>query len=147
MALLIADASTVPGELQVALERLMTGLQQHPPPINYPARQGIGDDLALLTAAIETGQRRHPSPAPTETLIPQFWERFTGDDMAYAPTAIRIDLGTIAYSAYRRVLGVPNADLFHVAHRHLSAATGVEGPPTWCPSLLPALNPRRDLHG
>jgi hypothetical protein len=76
MALLIADASTVPGELQVALERLMTGLQQHPPPINYPARQGIGDDLALLTAAIETGQRRHPSPAPTETLIPQFWERF-----------------------------------------------------------------------
>ena len=128
-------------DILAALERLMTGLQQHPPPIDYPARRAVGDDIPLVTAAVQAGRRRHLTSVPLETLVRQFGERFTGGDLAYAPTAIRIDLGTEAYRAYRRVLGVPNADLFHIAHRHLSASTGVDGPLTWRPGLLPELIP------
>ncbi len=78
-------------EILAALERLMTGLQQRPPPIDYPARRDTAHNLALRTAAVEHGRRRHPSAVPVETLTRQFWERFTGGDIAYAPTPISID--------------------------------------------------------
>ncbi len=38
-----------------ALERLMIGLQQHPPPIDYPNRRAAGDNRALLAAAVNVG--------------------------------------------------------------------------------------------
>jgi len=123
------------------LERLMTGLQQYPPPIDYPTRRVVGDDIPLVTAAVQAGRRVHPTSASLETLVRQFWERFTGGDIAYAPDPIGIKLRSPMYRAYRRVLGVPNADLFHVAHRHLSASTGVDGPLTWRPGLLLELIP------
>jgi hypothetical protein len=44
-----------------ALERLMTGLQQHPPPIDYPSRRAAGDNRALLAAAVNAGPHRHPN--------------------------------------------------------------------------------------
>ncbi len=102
-----------------ALERLMTGLQQHPPPVDYQDRRAHGDDLDLITDAVLAGRRRHPSPVPVQTLIRQFWERFTGGDIAYAPDQIRVDPATPAYTAFRRQSGVASGDLFHVAHRHL----------------------------
>jgi len=119
----------------------MTGLQQHPPPINYQNRRTLGDDLHLITDAVLAGQRRHPSPVPVQTLICQFWERFTGGDIAYAPAQIRLDPATPAYTAFRRQSGVANADLFHVAHRHLTHAAAVKGPLTWRPGLLPPIEP------
>jgi hypothetical protein len=122
-----------------ALERLMTGLEQHPPHIDYPNRRAAGDNLALLTAAVNTGRRRHPSAVPMETLVRQFWERLTGGDIAYAPTGIRIDLGTTAYRTYRHLPCVRESDLFHVAHQHLCRTSNVEGPLTWRPGLLPEL--------
>ncbi len=124
-----------------ALEQLMTGLQQHPPPVDYQDRRTLGDDLHLITDAVLAGQRRHPSPVPVQTLICQFWERFTGGDIAYAPTQIQIDPATPAYTAFRRQSGVANADLFHVAHRHLTRTAAVEGPLTWRPRLLPPAGP------
>lgn len=121
------------------LERLMTGLQQYPPPIDYPTRRVVGDDLDLIAAAVESGRQTHPTAVALETLIRQFWERFTGGDIAYSPTAIRIDLGTAAYRAYRHLHGVRESDLFHVAHRHLRDLAEVGGPLAWRPGLLPEL--------
>lgn len=68
----------------------MTGLQQHPPPIDYPAHRAIGQNLDLLSAAVEAGRRRHPTTVPTQTLQRQLWERLTGGDIAYAPLPIGI---------------------------------------------------------
>jgi len=84
----------------------MTGLQQHPPPIDYPNRRAAGDNLGLLTAAANAGRRRHPSAIPIETLVQQFWERLTGGDIAYAPSGIRIGPGTPAYRTFRALLGL-----------------------------------------
>lgn len=117
----------------------MAGLQQHPPPIDYPARRTLGDDLELLGEAIHAGCQVHPSLAPTETLVQQFWERFTGGDIAYAPARIRIDPNTPAYRAFRALLGVGNSDLFHVAHRHLTRSANMDGPLTWRPGPLPTI--------
>jgi len=125
--------------LAAALERLTTGLQQHPPPINYPARRAVGHNLDLLTAAVETGRHRHPTTVPTETLQRQLWERLTGGDIAYAPLPIRIELTSPNYRTFRRLHGVRESDLFHVAHHHLRKTTDVTGPLIWRPQLLPDL--------
>ncbi len=122
-----------------ALERLMTGLQQHPPPIDYPARRAVGQNPDLLTAAVEAGRRRHPTTVPTETLQRQLWERLTGGDIAYAPLPIRIELRSPDYRTFRRLHGVRESDLFHVAHHHLRKTTDVTGPLIWRPKLLPDL--------
>ena len=116
------------------LDRLMTGLQRHPPPIDYPARRQVGNDVSLLTAAIEAARCRHSTTTDTTTLLRLFWERFTGGDIAYAPNPLRLDSGTAAYATLRRTLGVPYAHLFHVAHRHLHATAGTDGPLTWRPN-------------
>lgn len=130
--------------LLAGLERLLTGLQQHPPPIDYQARRHLGNNLDLITAAVLVGRRRHPSPVPLPTLVQQFWERFTGGDIAYAPEPIRIGPATPPYSAFR-LHGVANGDLFHVAHRHLQQTAPVAGPLSWRPGSLPCLYPgRRD---
>ncbi len=96
-----------------------------------------------MTAAVQTGRRVHPTSVPSETLVGQFWERFTGGDIACAPDPIAIKLSSPKYQAYRRVLGVPHADLFHVAHRHLCASTGVDGPLTLAPWPAARTDPRR----
>lgn len=127
------------------LERLLTGLQQHPPPIDYPARRRLGNNLDLITAAVHVGRQRHPSPVPVDTLVQQFWERFTGGDIAYAPEPIRLNPATPPYTTFRRLHGVASCDLFHVAHRHLQQTALVAGPLSWRPGLLPCLHPgRRD---
>lgn len=125
--------------LLAAIERLMTGLQQHPPPIDYPARRAVGQNLDLLTAAVEAGRHRHPTTVPTETLQRQLWERLTGGDIAYAPLPIRIEYIDPDYRTFRRLHGVREADLFHVAHHHLRKTTDVTGPLTWRARLLPDL--------
>lgn len=125
--------------LLTGLERLLTGLQQHPPPIDYPARRRVGDDLDQLVAAVHVGLRRHPSPVPVNTLVQQFWERMTGGDIAYAPPTIRLDPATPPYSAFRRLPGVASGDLFHVAHQHLVHHNAAAGPLTWHPQVLPPL--------
>lgn len=122
-----------------ALERLMTGLQQHPPPIDYPARRAVAENLNLLAAAVEAGRRRHPTSVPTETLQRQLWERFTGGDIAYAPLLIRIELTSPDYRRFRRLHGIGESDLFHVAHQHLRRTAHTEGPLSWRPKLLPDL--------
>lgn len=89
----------------------MTGLQQHPPPINYPARRAVGQNLDLLTAAVEAGRRRHPITVPSETPQRQLWERLTGGDIAYAPHPLRIEPNTRDYLTFRRLHGVRESDL------------------------------------
>ncbi|GAA1436005.1 hypothetical protein GCM10009616_34730 [Microlunatus lacustris] len=128
-----------------ALERLLTGLQQHPPPIDYPTRRRLGDDLDLLTGAVIVGQQRHPRPVPRQTLLRQFWERFTGGDIAYAPEPISIDPANPAYSTFRQTHTVASGDLFHIAHRHLRQITQITGPLTWRPGLLPPISPANPL--
>lgn len=117
----------------------MSGLQQHPPPIGYPARRAVGQNLDLLTAAVEAGQYRHPTTVPTPTLQRQLWERLTGGDLAYAPRAIRIEPTRPDHRTFRRRHGVGESDLFHVAHQHLCRTTDFAGPLTWRLRLLPDL--------
>lgn len=63
---------------------------------DYQARRRVGDDIDPITDAVHAGRQRHPSPVPVDTLTRQFWERFTGDDLAYAPAQIRLDPRTSA---------------------------------------------------
>lgn len=127
--------------LLTRLERLLTGLQQHPPPIDYPARRRLGDHLDLITDGVLVGLRRHPSPVPVDTLVQQFWEHLTGGDIAYAPESIRLDPATPPYSAFRQLHGVASSDLFHVAHQHLVQHHAAAGPLTWRPRVLRLLQP------
>ena len=46
---------------QLPPDQQLTGLQQHPPPIDYPSRRAAGDNLALLAAAVNAGRHRHPN--------------------------------------------------------------------------------------
>lgn len=79
----------------------------------------LGNDLDLITNALQAGRRRHPSQIPLQTQVRQFWERFTGGDIAYAPEPIRLDPASPAYTWFRRLHGVAASDLFHVAHQQL----------------------------
>lgn len=116
------------------LDRLMAGLQHHPPPVDYQARRALGHNLDLLTDALDAGHRRHPTASENLTLLRMFWKRLTGGDIAYAPDAIRLDPDSSAYTAFQHTLGVRHSDLFHVAHRQLSRTGGIDGPLTWSPA-------------
>ena len=69
--------------LLTRLERLLTGLQQHPPPINYPARRRLGNNLDLITDAVLVGRQRHPAPPPS---TPSFNSSGNASPAATSPT-------------------------------------------------------------
>jgi hypothetical protein len=121
-------------EVLASLERLMTLLQQHPPPIDYQARRAHADQVDAFTEAIDAARRIHPNPRPNTMLVRQLWERFTGGDIAYAPDSLRLDPARPAYAAFRRNLAVRDADLFHVAHRQLQRYLQETGPAMWTPA-------------
>jgi hypothetical protein len=121
-------------DILASLERLMTLLQQHPPPIDYQARRAHADQVDAFTEAIDAARRIHPSRRPPSVLVRQLWERFTGSDITHAPHSLRLDPAGPAYAAYRRQLVVQDADLFHLAHRELQRSLQATGPATWAPS-------------
>lgn len=43
------------------------------------------------------------------------------------------------YRRFRRLHGVNESDLFHVAHSYLRRTADIEGPLSWRPGLRPAL--------
>lgn len=121
-------------EALASLERLMTLLQQRPPPVDYQARRAHADQIDVFTEAVEAARRIHPSRRPTIQLVRQLWERFTGGDIAYAPDSLLLHPASPAYAPFRRQLAVREADLFHVAHHQLQRSLQVTGPATWTPS-------------
>jgi len=69
-------------DIVAALERLMTGLQQHPPPIDYPARRAVGDDIPLVTAAAWGSTFRPGGPTPTTAAARGGWSTEVADTRA-----------------------------------------------------------------
>jgi hypothetical protein len=123
-------------DVLASLERLMTLLQQHPPPIDYQARRAHAGEIDALTEAVDAARRIHPSPRPTEMLVRQLWERFTGGDIAYAPSPLHLDPAGDEYVGFRSQHTLGDADLFHVAHRRLQQLLPTEGPLTWAPCAV-----------
>jgi hypothetical protein len=121
-------------DVLASLERLMTLLQQHPPPIDYQARRAHASKVDAFTEAIDAARRIHPSRRPNSVLVRQLWERFTGGDIAYTPDSLRLDPASPAYAEFRRQLAVRDAALFHLAHRQLQRSLQETGPATWTPS-------------
>ena len=68
------------------------------------------------------------------TLTRQFWEKFTGGNIAYGPGELGFDPSSPSYTNLRRLHPLRHADLFHSAYRHLSAVFPVDGPLCWAPS-------------
>lgn len=83
------------------------------------------------------GRRRHPTDTDLLTLTRQFWERFTGGNIAYAPEALQLDPANPTYADYRRTNPLLHVDLFHVAHMRLRTQHHIEGPLRWTPAALP----------
>lgn len=119
--------------IHTALANLITQLQHDPPPIDYERRRTLGRNTDLLTDAVKAGRRRHPTDTDERTLTRQFWERFTGGNIAYAPGALQLDPATPAYADYRRTNPLLHADLFHSAQLHLRTHHHVDGPLRWTP--------------
>ncbi|MFT4294622.1 MAG: TniQ family protein [Micropruina sp.] len=119
--------------VHTALDNLITHLQHHPPPIDYQQRRALGRDIDLLVDAVQAGRRRHPTDTDLLTLTRQFWERFTGGAIAYAPERLWLDPATPAYTDYRCTNPLLHADLFHSAHLHLRTHHHVDGPLRWTP--------------
>jgi hypothetical protein len=117
-----------------AMDGLMTALQGHPPPVDYPARRELGKNTALLTEAIQTARLEHSTLTETPILVRLFWEKLTGGDIAYAPEPIRLELHSPSYAAHRREQS-PHTELFLVAYRHLRQVAPVDGPLTWQPEV------------
>ena len=122
-------------EVLASLERLMGLLQQHPPPVDYTRRRAQADQADAFVDAIDAALRVHPSPRPRLMLTRQLWERFTGGDIAYAPEPLRLDPNSPSYASYRCHLPVRDADLLHVAYRHLQQRYPISGPVAWTPRV------------
>ena len=120
--------------IHTALDNLITQLQHHPPPIDYQRRRTLGRNTDLLTDAVKAGRRRHPTDTDELTLTRQFWERFTGGNIAYAPEGLWLDPARPAYADYRRTNPLLHADLFHSAHLYLRTQHHVERPLRWAPA-------------
>jgi hypothetical protein len=120
--------------IHTALDNLITLLQHRPPPIDYQQRRTVSRNIDLLTEAVRMGRRRHPTDTDLLTLTRQFWERFTGGDIAYGPETLRLDPATPRYAHYRRTNPLRQADLFHTAHNHLHDLGVADGPLRWSPS-------------
>ena len=120
-------------DVLASLERLMTLLQQHPPPIDYTRRRENSDRVDAFADAVEDALRIRSSPRPHLLLTRQLWERFTGSDIAHAPEPLRIEAPSIEYTAYRGYWPVRDADLFHVAHRRLQHLLPADEPLSWTP--------------
>ena len=118
--------------VHAALDNLITVLQHHPPPIDYQQRRAIGRDVDLLTEAVKAGCR--PPDTDLLTLTGQFWEKFTGGNIAYGPGELGFDPSSPSYTNLRRLHPLRHADLFHSAYRHLIAVVPVDGPLCWAPS-------------
>lgn len=125
-------------DVLTSLERLMTLLQQHPPPIDYTRRREHTDQADAFADAIDAALRVHFSPRPRILLTRQLWERFTGSDIAHAPGPLRINAPSADYADYRRNRPIWDADLFHVAHRGLQHLLTADGPLTWTPRVTPS---------
>ncbi|MBK8445663.1 MAG: TniQ family protein [Micropruina sp.] len=121
-------------EIHAALDNLITLLQHHTPPIDYQQRRIVGRDTDLLTEAVKVGRRQHPTDTDLLTLTRQFWEKFTGGNIAYGPEALWLDPTTPAYADYRRSNPLRHADLFHTAYNHLRNLGDADGPLRWTPS-------------
>lgn len=117
-----------------ALDNLMIRLQQQPPPIDYHQRRLIGRDTDLLTEAVTVGRRRHPTDTDLLTLTGQFWEKFTGGNIAYGTGELAFGPSSPSYTSLRGLHPLQHADLFHTAYRHLRAVVPVDGPLCWAPS-------------
>jgi hypothetical protein len=116
------------------LERLMTTLQRHPPPVDYPARRELGKNIPLLVDTIEAVPSAQPTETDTMSLVRQLWEQLTGGDIAYAPEAIRLELDSRDYAVHRSVADACDDDLLKFAYRRLQRVTTIDGPFTWCPA-------------
>lgn len=89
-------------DVLASLERLMSLLQQHPPPIDYQTRRALAGDVDALTAAVDAARHVHPTPRSTGLLVRQLWERFTGGDIAYAPSPLCLDPAGADYVGFHR---------------------------------------------
>ncbi|MFZ1412160.1 MAG: TniQ family protein [Micropruina sp.] len=127
--------------IHAALDNLITLLQHHPPPIDYQQRRVIGRDTDILIEAVKAGRRRHPTDTDLLTLTRQFWEKFTGGNIAYAPEAIRLDLGTPTFVAFGGLNPLRHADVFHSAYLHLRSLCVVNGPLSWSPEPIHRVRP------
>lgn len=120
--------------IHTALDKLVTLLQHHPPPIDYQQRRAIGRDTDLLAESVRVGRRRHPTDTDLPTLTRQFWEKFTGGNIAYGPEALLLDPTSPCYASLRRLHPLRHADLFHTAYNHLRDLGVADGPLRWTPS-------------
>ncbi|NKY59409.1 TniQ family protein [Nocardia flavorosea] len=88
-------------QLLHTLERIASELHRAPPPIDYRARRIIGARPELLDAALTTANRRSGREKLTPEVRARFWERFTGNDIAWAPVGLsRPFRDTTAYTGY-----------------------------------------------
>lgn len=124
-----------------ALDELMTALQREPPTIDYTARRQIGGDIRLISTVVELGRDRHPCDTDTLTLQQQFWERFTGGDIVYAPIQLRLVTGSAELAAFRRRPTAVHADLLNAAHNELGTMMAIAGTLNWTPTRPPWPSP------
>lgn len=117
-----------------SLDKLITVLQHHPPPIDYQQRRAIGSDVDLLTEAVKAGRRQHPTDTDLLALTRRFWEKFTGGAIVYGPEELLLDPTAPAYLDYHRANPLRHADLLHCAYLHLRGVREVDGPLMWTPS-------------
>lgn len=80
------------------------------------------------------GRRRHPTDTDLLTLTGQFWEKFTGGNIAYGTGELAFGPSSPSYTSLRGLHPLQHADLFHTAYRHLRAVVPVDGPLCWAPS-------------
>jgi hypothetical protein len=119
------------------LESLCSRLAESPPPINYRARRLVASTPNSLTDALRATSGRR-SDRVDQFVLAEFWERYTGGSIEFAPGALGLVAGTKQhrdYLSFRRELKLEETEWYAEAARYISqdSCGAADGPLEWRP--------------